>query len=168
MQKGDPRMPRRTNFAATLSAALIIGTGAMAETDLDIKFAGALEFAEDGTLFVGDNHNGAIYAFEVPAEDGPEQIMPSSIANIDAKIAEPLGVGAGAIEINDIATHPVSNDIYISVTRIGNFVSHPAIVTVSQDHTISLLDLAALAFQKQELSEFPDGEITFNGRAGGP
>ena len=63
-------MPGRTNFAATLSAALIIGTGAMAETDLDIKFAGALEFAEDGTLFVGDNHNGAIYAFETDGTVG--------------------------------------------------------------------------------------------------
>jgi len=151
-----------------LAAALTMSTAALAETPLDIKFAGALEFAANGTLFVGDNHNGAIYAFEVPEEPSERQIMPSSIANIDAKIAELLGVGAGAIEINDIATHPVSNDIYISVTRIGNLVSRPAIVTVSQDQNISLLDLAALEFQKQELNEFPDGEITFNGRAGGP
>ncbi|MDJ0823102.1 MAG: hypothetical protein QNJ09_14990 [Paracoccaceae bacterium] len=161
-------MPRPPSFAMSLAAALALSTAAVAETPLDMKFAGALEFAEDGTLFVGDNHNGAIYAFEIPGDASAQQIMPSSIANIDAKIAELLGVGAGAIEINDIATHPVSNDIYISVTRIGNLVSHPAIVTVSQDHDISLLDLAALAFQKQELSEFPDGEITFNGRAGGP
>ena len=65
-------MTRRTKLAATLAAALIMGTNATAETDLDIRFAGALEFAADGTLFVGDNHNGAIYAFEIPAEAGPE------------------------------------------------------------------------------------------------
>lgn len=160
-------MPRRSSFAITLAAALTIGTGALAETSLDIKFAGALEFADDGTLFVGDNHNGAIYAFEVPGETSDAEIMPSSIPNIDAKIAELLGVGAGAIQINDIAAHPVSNDVYISVTRIGNIVSQPAIVAVSQDQSLRLLDLSALEFQKQELNEFPESEITFNGRSGG-
>ena len=160
-------MSKRTNFATTLAVALTMGTGAMADTELDIKFAGALEFADDGTLFVGDNHSGAIYAFETQGVPFDGQIMPSSVANIDTRIAELLGVGAGAIEINDIAAHPVSNDIYISVTRISNLVSQPAIVKVGQDQSISLVDLAALEFQKQVLNEFPDGDVTFNGRSGG-
>lgn len=161
-------MTRRTKFAATLAAALIVGTSAMAETDLDIKFAGALEFADDGTLFVGDNHNGAIYAFEMPAEAGPEQIMPSSIANIDAKIAELLGVGKSAIELNDMASHPVSHDLYISVTRLGNSVSQPALIHVTQDQQVNLVDLAAFEFQKQDLMAFPEGETTFRPRGAGP
>lgn len=166
-------MPKPTSFAITLAAALMIGTstitGAAAnEPSLDIKFAGALEFADNGTLFVGDNYNGAIYAFEVPADKSTVKIGPSSIANIDSKIAELLGVGAGALEINDMATHPLSNDIYISVTRIGNFASKPAIIKVSQDQQISLLDMSALPFQKQELTEFPEGETTFKVRGAGP
>lgn len=161
-------MSKKTKFSITLSTALLIGTSALADTSLDIKFAGALEFAEDGTLFVGDNYNGAIYAFEMPAEASNAQIMPSSIANIDAKIAELLGVGAGALEINDMATHPVSNDIYISVTRIGNFAAQPAIIKVSQDQQISLLDMASLEFQKQDLNAFPESETTFKVRGQGP
>lgn len=161
-------MTRRTKFAATLAAALIVGTSAMAETDLDIKFAGALEFADDGTLFVGDNHNGAIYAFEIPAEAGPEQIMPSSIANIDAKIAELLGVGKSAVELNDMASHPVSHDLYISVTRLGNSVSQPALIHVTQNQQVNLVDLAAFEFQKQDLMAFPEGETTFRPRGAGP
>ena len=153
-------MPKQTHLAYTLSAALMIGTssitGAFAnESSLDIKFTGALEFAEDGTLFVGDNYSGAVYAFEVPAEESLAQISPSSIANIDTKIAELLGVGVGAIEINDMAVHPVSQDIYISITRIGNYASQPALVIVSQEQQISLLDMSSLAFQKQELTEYP-------------
>lgn len=147
---------------------MLIGTSALADTSLDIKFAGALEFSEDGTLFVGDNYNGAIYAFEMPAEASDAQIMPSSIANIDAKIAELLGVGTGALEINDMATHPVSNDIYISVTRIGNFAAQPAIIKVTQDQQISLLDMSSLEFQKQALTEFPESETTFEVRGQGP
>ena len=92
---------------------------------------------------------------------------PSSIANIDHKIAELLGVGAGAIELNDMATHPVSQDIFISVTRIGNFAAQPAIVKVTQDQQLSLVDLAALTFQKQNLMEFPEGESTFKPRGAG-
>ena len=165
--QGENFMLKQSNFAITFAAALTIGTAALAETSLDIKFAGALEFAEDGTLFVGDNYNGAIYAFEVPAEGGPEQIAPSSIASIDRKIAELLGVGAGALEINDMATHPVSKDIYISVTRIGNFASQPVIVKVTQDQQISLFNLSDLTFQKQELMEFPEGKTKFKPRGAG-
>lgn len=158
----------RTNFTISLAAALTIGTAAVAETSLDIRFAGALEFTEDGTLFVGDNHNGAIYAFEMPAEAGPEQIMPSSIASIDAKIAELLGVGRSAIELNDMASHPVSHDLYISVTRLGNSVSQPALIHVTQDQQVNLVDLASLEFQKQDLMAFPEGETTFRPRGAGP
>ena len=160
-------MSKIANYTISLSAALMIGTSAVAETAMDIKFAGALEFSEDGTLFVGDNYNGAIYAFEMPAEGGPDQIAPSSIANIDRKIAELLGVGAGAIELNDMAAHPVSQDLYISVTRIGNFASQPAIVKVTQEQELSLVDLSALSYQKQELTEFPEGETTFKPRGAG-
>lgn len=158
----------RTNFTISLAAALTIGSAALAETNLDIRFAGALEFADDGTLFVGDNHNGAIYAFEMPAEAGPEQIMPSSIANIDAKIAELLGVGKSAIELNDMASHPVSHDLYISVTRLGNSVSQPALIQVTQGQQVTLVDLASLEFQKQDLMAFPEGETTFRPRGAGP
>jgi len=109
-------MMKPNNFAATLAAALIIGGAVMADTNLEIKFAGALEFSEDGTLFVEDNHNGAIYAFETEGAPFDGQMMPSSVSNIDMRIADLLGVGPAAIEINDIAAHPVSNDIYISVS----------------------------------------------------
>ena len=135
---------------------------------LDLKFAGALEFTEDGTLFVGDNYNGAIYAFDITYDVARGEVTPSSIANIDTKIAELLGVGGRAIEINDIAAHPVSKKVYISVTRIGNFASQPAIVEVSQNQQIRLVDLSSLDFQKQVLLEFPNDEATFRVRGAGP
>lgn len=161
-------MSKHIKFTVSLAAALTLGTTAVAEGTLDLKFAGALEFASDGTLFVGDNYNGAIYAFEMPGSAGPEQIMPSSIANIDAKIAELLGVGLHAIELNDMAAHPISKDIYISVTRIGSSASQPALIQVSQTQEVRLVDLASFAFQKQALTEFPEGETTFRPRGAGP
>jgi hypothetical protein len=166
-------MPKLNKIAYTLSAALLIGNSpvpaALADgSSLDMKFAGALEFADDGTLFVGDNYNGAVYAFEMPTKASDAQIGPSTIANIDTKIAELLGVGSAALEINDMASHPISNDLYISVTRIGNSASQPAIIQVTQDQQVSLVDLGSFKFQKQELMEFPEGETTFRPRGVGP
>ena len=145
---------------------------------LDIKFAGALEFATDGTLFVGDNHRGSIYAFELPADE-PERsrrarrkeaeapIRPGSIGNIDSKIADLLGVRVGSLEINDMAVHPATNEIYISVARVGNFASQPAIVVVSPDQRLRLLDMSSLSFRKQDLTEFPQSHATFAVRGAG-
>lgn len=168
--------------ACAFSIALLIGismtTHANAQAPaLDIEFAGALEFATDGTLFVGDNHRGAIYAFEIPIEE-PERprrlrrrkpepeprTMPGSIGNVDGKIADLLGVGPTGLEINDMAVHPQSKEIYISVTRIANFATQPAIVVASQDHQLRMLDLSTLAFHKQVLREFPDSDTTFKVR----
>jgi hypothetical protein len=155
----------------TLAAALLLGGAGSVHAGtpaLDIKFAGALEFKEDGTLFVGDNYSGAIYAFKVPAARTEGKVTPTSLANIDAKIAELLGVGVGAIEINDMAVHPVSQEIFISTTRMGSFASQPAIVRVSQGAQLSVLDMAALDFQKQALTAFPKADAAFKVRGAGP
>ncbi len=155
-------------LAAAVSTTAPSPAGTAADhPPVDMAFAGALTFSDEGTLFVGDNHNGAVYAFDLPEGDEPEQTVPCSIRNIDAKIAELLGVRAGAVEINDLAVHPISNEIYISITRVESFASQPAIVKISTTQDISLLDTSALTFQKQLLTEFPDGEATFQVRGAG-
>lgn len=174
-------MPNVTSRAFAWLLSLLSGvhmtTDALAESPaLDLQFAGALEFATDGTLFVGDNHRGAIYAFDLQepapeprrrarrrrAETEPEpRTMPTSIGNIDAQIADLLGVRAGAVEINDLAVHPGTNEIYLSVTRVTNFGSQPAIVVVSHERELRLLDMPSIPFLKQELTAFPDAETTF-------
>lgn len=155
---------RKTGLAAV---ALTVGltTSAFAQdAQLDLKFAGALEFSDTGTLFVGDNYNGAIYAFDMTDGTAPGQVAPVNIGDIDVKIADVLGVAKSALAINDMAVHPVTADIYISVTRIGNFESAPAIMQVSQSGKISLVDLQSLPFDVQSLDHYPDQETTFRPR----
>lgn len=150
---------------AALLCATTLGTSAYAQdTQLDLKFAGALEFSDTGTLFVGDNYNGAIYAFDLTDGIAPAQIAPVNIGDIDVKIADTLGVPTSALAINDMAVHPVTAEIYVSVSRIGNFESAPAIMKVSQDATIAMLDLSAVSFEKQALDHYPDQETTFRPR----
>ena len=96
----------------------------------DIRMAGALAFSPEGILFVGDNVGGAIYAFDVGKGMAPDTPTPVNVDNIDARVAGILGVGPKAIVINDMAVHPVTREIYISVTRGYGAEAKPAIVTV--------------------------------------
>ncbi|MEM1233172.1 MAG: hypothetical protein AAGH70_03520 [Pseudomonadota bacterium] len=153
-----------TTSAALLAATCLAGAATAQEAELDLAFAGALEFSSAGTLFVGDNYNGAIYAFDLSGVSAPAQVAPVNIGDIDVKIADVLGVPKSAVAINDMAVHPVSADILISVTRIGNFESAPAIIKVGQDGAMEVLDLASFDVQKQALDHFPDQETTFRPR----
>lgn len=150
-------------LAGVIAAGMTLTTFVQA-AEPDIRFAGALEFSDTGTLFVGDNYSGAVFSFDITESTAPEQIKPVNIADIDVKIADILGINSNALAINDIVAHPVSAEIYISVTRIGNFESAPAIVRVSQEAKIELLDLSELAFKKQLLNHYPDQETTFRPR----
>lgn len=157
------------DFKSVALAALIVATqhvSAAAAQDIEpeLAFAGALEFSHDGTLFVGDNYSGAIFAFDMTRATAPDQIVPVNIGDIDVKIADVLGVASRALAINDMAVHPVSADIFISVTRIGNFESAPALIRIGQDGQIELVDLATLPFQKQILDHYPDQQTTFRPR----
>jgi hypothetical protein len=130
----------------------------------DLKFAGALEFSDNGTLFVGDNINGAIYAFDMSANKAPEKVSPVKVFDIDVRIGNLLGVGSNAIEINDMAVHPVSREIFISVSRIDNHASKPAVIKVALDGQVEVLDLASYSHSKQALANYPDQETTFKPR----
>lgn len=155
----------RATLLATLAAMVpLLATSSAHADQHHLKFAGALEFSDKGTLFVGDNYSGAIFAFDMAAEKAPAQVVPVNIGDIDVKIADILGIPSSALAINDMAVHPVSADIYISVARIGNFESAPAIVRVSQSGNLNVVDLASMSFQKQMLAHYPDQETTFRPR----
>lgn len=132
--------------------------------ELGLKFAGALEFSDEGTLFVGDNYSGSIYAFDLAVDSGPDEVIPVTLNNIDVRIADVLGVGPSAVEINDMAVHPISREIFISVSRLGGLTSQPAIIKVTQDSQIEMLDLTSYSFTNQELTHYPDQETTFRPR----
>ena len=69
------------NFKKTVLTSLILATSITTTTttqaaESDMKFAGALEFSNSGTLFVGDNYNGAIYAFDMTDVSAPDKVAP--------------------------------------------------------------------------------------------
>src|SRR5260370_42243274 len=108
-----------------LAVASVLPFSAIARGD-EIKdvprYAGALTFAPDGTLFVGDNISSAVFAYKT-GQDQPEQIDPKAppleVESIDDRIAPVVRGKLGKIEINGMAVHPTSRVIYLSVSRFN-------------------------------------------------
>ena len=130
----------------------------------DIRMAGALAFSPEGILFVGDNVGGAIYAFDVGKGTDPDTPTPVNVDNIDARVASILGIGPKAIVINDMAVHPVTREIYISVTRGYGAEAKPAIVKVDGQGYLTNIRLQETKFSKQVLHDVPDGSKHFQVR----
>ncbi|MFT5368249.1 MAG: hypothetical protein ACI8V2_003212 [Candidatus Latescibacterota bacterium] len=104
-------------------AILFFATQALASSFMqgtpDIKAFGSLAFGPDGILFVGDAQNATIYAIDLndkTPNNGTEQLR---VRDIDEKIAGLMGATAKDIQIHDLAVNPISQNVYISVTR-GN------------------------------------------------
>ncbi|MCH7676121.1 hypothetical protein IH879_14375 [candidate division KSB1 bacterium] len=133
-------------------------------TAQEIQSAAALGFSPDGVLFVGDNVGGAIYAFDMGKGTAPAKPAPVNVENIDARVASILGVGPGAIVINDMAVHPVTREIYLSVTRGYGSTAQPAIVKVDGNGNLTNIRLSEVKYTKQTLHDVPDGSKHFQAR----
>lgn len=129
------------------------------------RSAGALEFGPDGVLFVGDNVGGAIYAFKVGNGEAPQKAATVDVDSIDAVVASALGVTKSAIVINDMAVHPNTREVYLSVTRGIGKESLPAIVKVDATGKVHNVRLAEIESTRQALHDVPDGSKHFQARA---
>ena len=98
-----------------LAAAAPATTG-MTVGKADVKSAGPLAFGPDGILFVGDSLGAQIVAIDT-GDNKTGAAASVNVQGIDAKIAAALGTTRDQISIRDLATNPVSKNVYISVSR---------------------------------------------------
>ncbi|MFT5459575.1 MAG: hypothetical protein ACI9K2_006090, partial [Myxococcota bacterium] len=139
-------------------------SAAAADPEPPIQFAGALEFGPEGVLFVGDNVGGAVFAIEVGTGSPPAADKPIDIDDIDVVIGGALGVGPSRITINDMAVHPTTREVYLSVSRGHATGALPALVKVDHSGQVHNLPLAALPVTRQPLHDVPDGTQGFQVR----
>ncbi len=135
-----------------------------------IKSLGVLEISDEGILFVGDNIAGAIHAIDFTAESRTTNTFEINIYDIDAQIAAVLGTSQGNVQINDIAVHPKSGEVYLSVTRGHGMDALPALVKVDAANQIQNIDLSSLEITSQALNHVPDNQqrIALRGAGGSP
>ena len=121
-------MTRKTLFsvAALILLGLVVlawtlprrsGTDLERHDALSLQSINALAFGPDDVLFVGDTYGAAVFALDVNDEVVDEDVTPINIENLDTKIAALLGTTPADIHIGDMAIHPTSQHVYLSVTR---------------------------------------------------
>ncbi len=120
-----------------------------------------LSFAPDGTLFLGDSKGGAVFAVATGGS-APAETTPIQVTDIEGKIAARIGAEAKDVMIHDLAVHPITQQVFLSVSRgrgawdsvwkLPNHVADASILlTVSADGSIDEFSLDDVRFARVEL-----------------
>ena len=147
----------------------------------DVQSAGPITFGPAGILFLADNGSARVFAVDVADPGraaGPE---PFDLADVDARIGSYLGCEAGDVDIKDLAVHPVSHNVYLSVQRGHGDAGQAVLVRIGvPDGTVTdvplgevpvaeaaIGDAPAADDQRQDIT-LPSGEqgeeVTYGGR----
>ncbi len=82
-----------------------------------LQMAGPITFGPAGILFLADNGLARVFAVDV-ADPGPAAgPEPFDLTDVDLRIGSYLGCEAGQVDIRDMAVHPESHNVYLSVQR---------------------------------------------------
>jgi hypothetical protein len=119
-----------------------------------IRSVGAITFGPDGILFIADNRAAKISAIDV-ADGAAPDAAPIELDKLDTRLAAYLGCEREDISIRDMAVHPSSHAVYLSVMRGLGDAAQPVIVRIAPDRTISDLGLGAVPFSEVAIKDAP-------------
>jgi hypothetical protein len=127
----------------------------------DLKSAGPLAFAPQGTLLVADPQGAAIFAIATGDKSGPVGKSNLSVEGLEQKLAQLLQSSPSEIQINDLAVNPESGNIYLSLA-VGE-QRKPALVRIDGAGKLSQLSLDKVAFSKATLPNPPEDRTAGQG-----
>lgn len=147
----------RLALAICFVAAFTLNAGAASLKlgKADVKSAGPLAFGPDGVLFMGDSTAGALFAFDVADNTPATKGAPVEIKAVNEKIAALLGTAPDQILVQDVAVHPVSKKIYISVSRGRGPDAIPVILRVEAAGKITEVALDSIKHAMVALPDAP-------------
>ncbi len=120
-----------------------------------IKSVGAMTFGPNGVLFVADVKGSAVYAFDLKDTQPDTTSTAIEVKDIDKAISAYLGVGAEDVVINDMAVNPVSQNIYLSVSRGRSVDAIPVLIKIDRKGNIGQVKTTDILFSKADLSSMP-------------
>jgi hypothetical protein len=117
---------------------------------------GPIAFGPDNILFVADNHSASVFAIDI-ADDAPAAASEAfDVDDLDAKLAAFLGCAVDDVSIRDMAVHPVTHNVYLSVMRGAGDDALPLIIKVDRrDASISQVSLDDVAFSRVAITNAP-------------
>ncbi len=97
-----------------------------------IGSVGPITFGPDDVLFVADNASANVFAIDVADEGDAGTVDAFDLDDIDTKLAAFLGCNVDDVIIRDLAVHPRTHNVYLSVMRGRGNEATPLILRV--DH----------------------------------
>ena len=125
----------------------------------DLWSAGPIAFGPDGILFLADNVAAKVLAVDV-ADQGPAAGSdPFDLENVDAAVGSFLGCETADVTIRDIAVHPASRNVYLSVQRGHGDAARPVLVRIDhRDGSISDVPLDNVPFAEVAIADAPGSD----------
>src|SRR3984957_11767823 len=123
---------------------------------VSLRSAGPVTFGPAGILFLADNAAATVYAVDV-ADPGPAGgAAPFDLEDVDARVGSFLGCLPGDITIKDMAVHPLSHNVYLSVLRGHGEAAQPVLVRVSRlDGSVTDVPLDDVPFAAAAIGDAP-------------
>lgn len=173
-------MKRTTFFLATL---LLWASAASAEPGLEHWTASlqpgtltpqsmsSLAFGPHGILFIGDSKQGAVFAVDTGDRTPANREGRFSIGDFERKVAARLGTSPEEILIHDMATNPISRNIYLAASRArkqwdtrwnlpNDLADSQILLRLRPDDTLEEVALKSLPFRKVDLPNPVDEKKT--------
>ena len=123
---------------------------------VEIMSAGPLTFGPAGILFLADNGAAKIFAVDVSDPGSGVGSEPFDVENVDTAVASFLGCEAPDLVIRDMAVHPTSHNVYLSVQRGRGEAGQAVLVRIDRrDGSISDIPLDDVAFSEMTIADAP-------------
>lgn len=164
----------------TLTASLLVATSVFSLTTVPtsaanwtagfqsgkpaLKSASQLAFGPDGILFVADTKSAAIVALGTGDTRKAADGKALKIEGLPLKIAALLGTSPEEILIDDLAVNPISHQAYMAVSRGRGPAAVPALIRVTADSQLELVNLDTIKFSRAELPDAPMDGVVGEGR----
>ena len=82
-----------------------------------IESMSVMTFGPEGLLFIGDSKAGKIFSLDLGDREKNDSQERFVMEDIETKLGSALGVGPKEIVIHDMAVNPISQNIYLAVSR---------------------------------------------------
>jgi hypothetical protein len=97
-----------------------------------LRSAGPLAFGPAGILFLADSVGATVFAVDVADPGTPAGPTPLDVDDVDIRVGALLGCDAADIAIRDVAVHPVSGNVYLSVQRGRGDLAQAVLVRIDR------------------------------------
>lgn len=138
-----------------MSVAIDTGKYGLAVGRPGLKSVGPLTFGPDGILFVADNVRATIFAIDVGDAETANETRAIDVEKLDTRLAAYLGCSREDVSIRDMAVHPSSEKVYLSVMRGSGADAIPLLIKLGADGALAEVALEEVPFAQTAVPNAP-------------